>query len=189
MHKKFAITFTLALYLSFFPLSIQAYLGDCYPELLKKCLEDVYQLDSDTTGKILQKFYLFPNTSGKKALIDEFLHLSETVSLSQHMPDTLGECDAVIKALNTHYILFENDKLRILEVIVSPGDTVPSHSHQWHSILITLQGSRFRIEDTTISEEDWKQCVESIEGSLNPHPCVTNIGSQKFQAIVFEIKK
>jgi hypothetical protein len=43
--------------------------------------------------------------------------------------------DAVIAAPKNHKILMENDKVRVLEVTLLPGEKEPVHHHQWPSVL------------------------------------------------------
>lgn len=45
------------------------------------------------------------------------------------------ELDAVIAAPGNHKILLENDRVRMLEVTVSPGEVEPLHHHRWPSVL------------------------------------------------------
>ncbi len=47
-------------------------------------------------------------------------------------PDSL---DAVIAAPANHKVVFENDKIRILEVIGAPYVLEPMHTHKWPSIM------------------------------------------------------
>jgi hypothetical protein len=43
--------------------------------------------------------------------------------------------DAVIAAPKNHKILMENEKVRVLEVTLLPGEKEPLHHHQWPSVL------------------------------------------------------
>ena len=44
--------------------------------------------------------------------------------------------DAVQAAPNSHRVLFENAFVRVLEVDVAPGITVPWHHHRWPSLWV-----------------------------------------------------
>jgi predicted metal-dependent enzyme (double-stranded beta helix superfamily) len=44
--------------------------------------------------------------------------------------------DAVQAAPKSHKVIFENGFVRVLEVSVSPGTTVPMHHHRWPSLLL-----------------------------------------------------
>ncbi len=109
--------------------------------------------------------------------------------------DQLNKLDATVVASKWHQVIFENNFLRILEVIVKVGETVPFHTHQWDSIMVTLEDSDFLIRDNSgfdtkesALEDDKLPFVELIQGSLQPHS-YTNIGSKKYEAIIFEYKK
>jgi mannose-6-phosphate isomerase-like protein (cupin superfamily) len=51
--------------------------------------------------------------------------------------------DAVIAAPKNHKILMENDKVRVLEVTLSPGEKEPVHHHQWPSVLYIQSAGDF----------------------------------------------
>lgn len=53
-------------------------------------------------------------------------------------PDDL---DALVAAPDYHHLLFENDAIRILDITVPPGDTVPLHTHRWPGPLHFLSWS------------------------------------------------
>lgn len=44
--------------------------------------------------------------------------------------------DAVIAAPGNHKVLFENDRLRVLEVILKPDEEEPTHHHRWPSVFV-----------------------------------------------------
>jgi len=43
--------------------------------------------------------------------------------------------DAVAAAPESHIVLMEDDKLRVLRVEVAPGHTEPIHDHRWPSVM------------------------------------------------------
>jgi mannose-6-phosphate isomerase-like protein (cupin superfamily) len=53
------------------------------------------------------------------------------------------EQDAVIAAPKNHKIVLENDRVRVLEVTVSPGEKEPLHHHQRPSVLYVMQSGDF----------------------------------------------
>ena len=76
----------------------------------------------------------------------------ETSTLSQQLvkydpnspsswPDSL---EAVVAAPNNHKVLLENERVRVLEVIVRPGEREPVHMHRWPSVLYLDKGADFR---------------------------------------------
>jgi hypothetical protein len=44
--------------------------------------------------------------------------------------------DAVVAAPKHHRVLFENDRLRVLEVTLEPDDEEPVHHHRWPSVFV-----------------------------------------------------
>lgn len=47
--------------------------------------------------------------------------------------------DALEVAGNHHRLLFENENVRVLEVIIPPGETTEFHSHPMPGVFITIQ--------------------------------------------------
>lgn len=48
--------------------------------------------------------------------------------------------DAVAAAAAHHRVLFENDRVRVLEVSLGPGQVEPPHHHRWPGVLCILEG-------------------------------------------------
>lgn len=44
--------------------------------------------------------------------------------------------DAVLAAPKQHKVLFENDRLRVLEVTLEPNEEEPTHHHCWPSVFV-----------------------------------------------------
>lgn len=57
------------------------------------------------------------------------------------------ELDAVIAAPNNHIILLENDKVRVLEVTLQPGEIEAVHHHRWPSVLYIMEAGDFTDAD------------------------------------------
>lgn len=57
------------------------------------------------------------------------------------------ELDAVLAAPNNHKILLENDKVRVLEVTIKPGEIEPLHHHRWPSVLYIQEAGDFTDSD------------------------------------------
>lgn len=47
--------------------------------------------------------------------------------------------DAVAAAPANHKVLFENDRLRVLEVTLEPDEEEPTHHHRWPSVFVLDQ--------------------------------------------------
>lgn len=59
-------------------------------------------------------------------------------SLALAATATAGEAqdlDAVAAAPGNHRILLENDRVRVLQVDIAPGQTEPIHEHRWPSVI------------------------------------------------------
>jgi len=56
----------------------------------------------------------------------------------KNIPSWPKSLDAVHAAPNSHRVLFENARVRVLEVRVPPGTKEPFHVHPWPSIFIYL---------------------------------------------------
>ncbi len=52
--------------------------------------------------------------------------------------------DALVAAPNSRRLLFENDRVRVLEVVVDVGAREPEHIHRWPSVMIVDQAARIR---------------------------------------------
>ena len=44
--------------------------------------------------------------------------------------------DAVVAAPANHKVLYENERLRVLEVILGPDEEEPVHHHRWPSVFV-----------------------------------------------------
>lgn len=54
------------------------------------------------------------------------------------------ELDAVAAAPESHRVLLENDAVRVLEVLIRPGEREPAHTHRWPSVMSVLEPARIR---------------------------------------------
>jgi hypothetical protein len=54
----------------------------------------------------------------------------------------------MVAAPEHHEVLLENERLRVLDSRIEPGDTVPVHTHRWASVLYNLGTSDFIRYDT-----------------------------------------
>jgi hypothetical protein len=102
--------------------------------------------------------------------------------------------DAMIAAPEHHDILFENDRVRILDTKVPPGERTPVHAHEWPAALYVLGWSDFLRRDENGSVlVDSRERPPPAPGSgywiepLPPHS-VENIGSSDLHIIAIEVK-
>lgn len=57
---------------------------------------------------------------------------------------SLDEYDSLIAAPNSHKVLLENDKVRVLEVVIQPNQKEPFHTHALESVMIVDQSTDIR---------------------------------------------
>jgi hypothetical protein len=78
--------------------------------------------------------------------------LAGRAPLRDDPPMATNPLDALNAAPDNHRVLFENDRVRILDTNVSPGTATPVHAHEWPAALYVLGWSDFvrRGEDGTV---------------------------------------
>lgn len=54
-----------------------------------------------------------------------------------------ADLDGPVAAPDNHRVLFENDRVRVLETRIRPGETTPVHTHRRPSVLYIVSGSSF----------------------------------------------
>ena len=60
-------------------------------------------------------------------------------------PDSL---DAIIAAPQNHKVVLENERVRVLEVTVQPGEREPVHGHKWPSVMYVMAEDLIRDYDS-----------------------------------------
>ncbi|TRC98882.1 hypothetical protein FJV76_06605 [Mesorhizobium sp. WSM4303] len=109
--------------------------------------------------------------------------------------------DAVIAAPANHKVLFENDRLRVLEVILKPDEEEPTHHHRWPSVFVFDQVEGpihdFAPDGTMMPpNRDVIQAVQAWDGQgclvvhMAPQPAgrVLNASSKTLHGIRVEMK-
>lgn len=106
-------------------------------------------------------------------------------------PETM---DAVVAAAASHRVLIDNDRVRVLEVVIEAGTREPEHTHQASSVMIVDQPARIRYyADGALTFET---PVEPAPGAgprvswlepEGPHS-VENIDQRLYHAIRIELK-
>jgi hypothetical protein len=104
------------------------------------------------------------------------------------------DLDAMTAAPAFHTLLFENDRVRVLEAHVAPGMTMPVHTHRWPAVLYIESVSDFVRRDPEgnvlldtrgTSHDPPGSCVWS--GPLTPHS-LENVGKTEMRNITVELK-
>lgn len=102
------------------------------------------------------------------------------------------EHDALKKAPDSHKVLFENEKVRVLEVVIRSGQKEPMHHHRWPSVMIVDSPTSLKYynkenEVIDIANNKYKAKIEWMEPeSLH---AVENTDKRKYHAIRIELKK
>ena len=124
------------------------------------------------------------------------LLLATSVALTSACAEGKQDYDAVRVAGNHHRLLFENESVRVLEVIIPPGESTEFHSHPMPGVFITNQpATRIsrNLEDEifkTTNREDFdpSQPAQWREGSDMP-VSVTVTDSVAMKIIRVEMKE
>jgi hypothetical protein len=107
-------------------------------------------------------------------------------------PDTL---DALTAAPEHHRLVFENERVRVLEVRIGPGEIVPLHTHRWPAVLY-LQGwsEHVRQDDSGKVIFDSQEAISPPRipsavwcEPLSPHS-VENVGATELLVLSIELK-
>ncbi len=106
--------------------------------------------------------------------------------------------DAVAAAPNSHRVLLEDEKIRILRVEVAPGVTEPVHDHRWPSVMyfeqpqpityITYKLINGKPVETERFDAPAFAKSQTVRGEPEGLHAVTNRGSAPFVAIRIEFK-
>ena len=112
--------------------------------------------------------------------------------------DRVGDpnLDAVVAAPDSHRVLFENGRVRVLEVIIQPGEREPAHTHRWPSVMVGLEAARIRYYDAEGEMRFETPEDRDLSGSdlgadwLGPEPLhsVENFDERVFRALRVELK-
>jgi hypothetical protein len=102
--------------------------------------------------------------------------------------------DALQAAPGSHRVLLENDRVRVLEVVIEPGAREPEHTHQAASVMIVDEpariryyaGGELRFESRVGSGSPPGVRVRWLEPE-GPHS-VENIDEHRYHAIRIELK-
>lgn len=95
--------------------------------------------------------------------------------------------DPVKVAPNQYKLLFENDRVRVLEVTLEAGESIVSHSHPDHFVYVVSPG---KLKITPQGKEG--QEMETTQGQVvwiaaETHSAM-NTGTTNFKGVVVELK-
>ena len=106
------------------------------------------------------------------------------------------ELDALIAAPKHHKLLFENEKVRVLDTFIAPGEITEVHTHQWPGTLYFVSCSDFiRYDDHGVELVDSRKLdtnpapgSSGWSGPLPPH-ALKNVGTNDLHVIRVELKE
>src|SRR4051812_22158668 len=96
--------------------------------------------------------------------------------------------DVMKVASDSHTVLLENDQVRVLKVVMKPGQKAPMHSHP-HNVAYYMTDARVKVTlpDGKSQERDLKAGT-SVWNEATTH-VAENIGTTELQEIQIELKK
>ena len=112
------------------------------------------------------------------------------------MAHDLHPLDAMTVAADHHFVLLENDQVRVLDTRLSPGGRTPVHSHQWPAALYVLSWSDFKrydpegallVDSKTMMPSPPQPGAAIWSAPLPPH-YVENVGDRDLHIIAVEMK-
>jgi hypothetical protein len=100
----------------------------------------------------------------------------------------------MIAAPDHHDVLFENERVRVLDTRLPAGERTPVHAHEWPAALYVLSWSDFiRRDGSGTILADSRDRPPPVQGSglwiepLPPHS-VENVGAADLHIIAVEVK-
>ncbi|HEY8122895.1 MAG TPA: hypothetical protein VII78_16350 [Myxococcota bacterium] len=92
-------------------------------------------------------------------------------------------------------VIFENERVRIWEMRMPPGEIGPAHRHELDHILVQISGDRMAV----VPEPDTQgQYTEYLEADVAPGQCfyvtrggvesAKNVGAREYHEILIELK-
>ena len=101
--------------------------------------------------------------------------------------------DALVAAPKHHTLVLENDRVRVIDTHIAPGETVPLHTHRWPGVLHILSWSDFirRDENGDVMLDTRKATSRPPAilwtAPLPPHT-LENVGQADIHILSFELK-
>ena len=107
-------------------------------------------------------------------------------------PNWPPELDALVAAPKHHRLLLENDRVRVLDTVIEPGDRTPIHTHRWSSVHFIVSWSDFVRRDADGATLVDTRGRDSVSGALwslplGPHS-LENVGSKPIRVVSVELK-
>lgn len=109
--------------------------------------------------------------------------------------DAAAALDAMVAAPNHHELLLENERVRVLDTRLGPGERTPVHTHASPAALYVMSWSDFVRRDADgnviVDSRGWDRQPAIGEAlwlpPLTPHS-VENVGETELRLIAVELK-
>lgn len=105
------------------------------------------------------------------------------------------ELDALRAAPNHHRLVLENDRVRVLDTRIAPGDTVPLHTHCWPAVHHVISWSDFVRRDAegkvtvdTRGKPPPASLPAVLWGEALPPHTLENVGKNELHVVSIESK-
>lgn len=104
--------------------------------------------------------------------------------------------DGPIAASGNHRVLWENDRVRVLETTIAAGETTPIHTHRAPTVMYVISGTSFirRDEHGTVMLDTSRQDPPFVMppvlwSDFNPAHTLENTGPDPLVVIGVELKQ
>ena len=104
------------------------------------------------------------------------------------------DLDALVASAEHHQLLFEDDKVRVIDTKIRPGERTAVHTHRWPSILYIVSTSDFLRYDAdgNVITDSRKQPAQTLPSAFRfppmPPHSVENIGQTLVHLVNVEFK-
>lgn len=105
------------------------------------------------------------------------------------------ELDALVAAPEHHSLLLENERVRVLETLIPPGETTAVHTHRWPNVQYVVSSTDFIRRDgegsvllDTRAGGGAETPATHWSEPLPPHS-IENLGERDLHVIMVELKE
>jgi quercetin dioxygenase-like cupin family protein len=105
------------------------------------------------------------------------------------------ELDALVAAPEHHTLMMENDRVRVLDTRIGPGDSTPVHTHRWPAVFYLLSWSdfvRYDADGNVMVDTREAEATPDVGSSLWSEPLgphrLENVGNGEVRVISVELK-
>jgi len=85
-------------------------------------------------------------------------------------------------------LLFENDRVRVWEVVMEPGESLGSHTHEHDYLFYPTEGSTIEVTRAAGTERTELRAGEVHYFARGDTHAARNVGDRRFHEILVELK-